>query len=155
MSPGQNYCGPKLLHLPDSSHDWRLLLSTASCHELRRCGSSRCSRLAASSNHCTCNGDLRACSAIEEIPGRSISPPQTILLSTAGGLKEAHSKEVSRRRSTDVWMDWRSRARYKSKYRPQWSFTIKTSERGFPSTPVPSCPSQFEVNKKKCPSLET
>ena len=91
MSPGQNHCGLKLLHLPDSSHHWRLLLSTASCHELRRCGSSRCWRLAASSNHCTCNGDLRPCSAIEEIPGRSIPSPQTILLSSAGGLKEAHN----------------------------------------------------------------
>ena len=35
------------------------------------------------------------------------------------------------------------------------SFTIKTSERGVPSGPMPSCASQSDENKKKRPSLET
>ena len=35
-----------------------------------------------------------------------------------------------------------------------FNLTIQTSERGLPSTSIPSCASQSDVNKKKRPSLE-
>ena len=91
-------------------------------------------------------GKLQATQPAEERETRSLVNPNYSIRCDAHGWAKCSSASspVSDKSAATTSLDHSSYS----------SFTIQTSERGVPLLSLPSCASQFDVNKKKRPFLE-